>query len=343
MMPVGEAANACKSSPQAAVFQITYRCNYNCAFCLNEMRADQTNNTRQASFDGQKRIITKLAVAGVKKLVISGGEPMIDQHCADIIIFAAAQGLQVSLQTNGFFINDDFLWQVRGKIAFIQVSLEGTKAEHELVTHTPHFDRIITNMKKVIAAGIPLSTNFTITKQNHRCLQDYIRLVHDLGVSFANFTRLYHSGSADNNRHSLELSKEEMACFLKDIEAAQRQAAIPLVLAGPMPLCFLASHDVWLSHVNTCGAGKDEINIQPNGGVTMCPSDHAVVGNLLHESLEDIWNRQAFARIRERRDTHPDCKTCELFSLCGGGCLVSHGKGACKGCDVYMVRERVIS
>lgn len=330
-----------RKAPESAVFQITYACNYQCTFCLNDVRADPTQTTPQASFEDQCRIISKLASAGVTELVISGGEPLTHLRCSELIAHAKNCEMHVSLQTNGSFINEGFLQKQKGKLSFIQVSLEGTKEEHECVTRTRSFERIIENMRKIVASEIPLSTNFTITRQNYQCLDLYVPLIESLEVSFANFTRLYHSGNASKNQSTLELSKDEMAAFLKNLERQQKKSRIPLVLSGPTPLCFLAAHGVRLEQVNTCGAGKDEINIRPNGDVTMCPSDSKVVGNLLKESLNEIWNKPALVEIGERKRAHPECKTCELFSVCGGGCLVSQGTGACKGCDVYMMRKEI--
>ncbi|MBI5398161.1 radical SAM protein [Candidatus Woesearchaeota archaeon] len=310
-------------------------------FCLNEARANPAKKTKAASFKDQQNIITRLAAAGVEELVISGGEPLIHPHCTSLIAHAANLGMKVSIQTNGYFINEKFLQKVKGKLSFIQVSLEGTIKEHELVTWTHDFERVAANMRRVISSGIPLATNFTITKQNHTCLEAYIRLIETIGVSFANFTRLYNSGNARRNQSRLELSKDEMATFLKDLEAQQKKSRIPLILAGPTPLCFLAAHHVQLTNVNTCGAGKDEINILPNGDVTMCPSDATIAGNLLVQPLESIWHASLLANIGERKNAHPECKSCELFSVCGGCCLVSGVSGACKGCDVYMVQPPV--
>ena len=45
-----------KKAPESAVFQITYRCNYQCTFCLNEIRANPEKKSAESTFENQKKI-----------------------------------------------------------------------------------------------------------------------------------------------------------------------------------------------------------------------------------------------------------------------------------------------
>ncbi|MFH1915787.1 MAG: SPASM domain-containing protein [Nanoarchaeota archaeon] len=61
----------------------------------------------------------------------------------------------------------------------------------------------------------------------------------------------------------------------------------------------------------SCGALVQEVAIQPNGDVTMCPGSSDVLGNILKESLAEILENEP---AREMKKMH-SCDGCLLMKL----------------------------
>lgn len=302
--------------PSSAIFLLTYNCNQNCLFCLNTWKGNSTfKKEKELSFEEKKNVLDKLKEFGIKSLIISGGEPLMEQGCTDIIDYAFKKGFNIIIQSNGSFIDKNFLEKVKGKIKGIEISLEGLEEEHNKLTNG-NFKRSIEKIKLVKSFNIPVFTNFTITKLNHKSLEDYVKLLENLKVDIANFTRLYLAGEAMNNKDMLLLSKEEYYNFLKQL--SEIKSRIKLNVLGPTPLCFLEG--INLNNYTFCSAGKSEITIYPNGSVSFCPSWPWSLGNVMNDSLESIWN--GFNLKFLRHGLSNDCKSCDKFKHCGGGCIL---------------------
>lgn len=83
-------------------FQVTSRCNLDCNFCCGANKCK-----KDSSLDDIKTVIDKLATAGVDRVVITGGEPLLRRDIKDIISHFFDKGIRVYLSTNGYLIDDN--------------------------------------------------------------------------------------------------------------------------------------------------------------------------------------------------------------------------------------------
>jgi|GEM_PF-6123739 len=288
----------------SATFLLKYDCNLKCSFCLNAWRG-KARPDDELRLEQQQEALLKLKEQGVRHVTFTGGEPALHPELAELILYAHSLGMTTILQTNGTLLRDEFLMRVKGKLNGIQVSLHGLRAEQKEISGFDCFERIAETMKRISASGIPLFTNFVATKKNVRCIRDYVAFLDSVGVKVASFTRLYPAGNALANWRELVLSGDEYAAFCKTLEVLQRTAKVKLYLAGPNDTEFLFKNGIGLQNA-TCGAGRTEIAINPNGDILPCPSWNEPAGNVL-SNLATAWDEGFLAELGQEHDGAQGC------------------------------------
>ena len=243
--------------------------------------------------------------AGIKHVTFTGGEPALHPQLADLILFAAESSMTTILQTNGTLLSNEFLKKVQPSINGIQISLHGLKNEQKEISGFDCFDKIAATMDKIVAHNIPLFTNFVVNQKNKHCVKAYTQFVNDHHVKIASFTRLYPAGNALKNWEELVLSAEEYAAFCKTLEQLQNASNAKLYLAGPNDTEFLVANNISLNNAK-CGAGKNEIAINPNGDILPCPSWNESAGNIL-TNFKPAWDEGFLAELGKSHDGTQGC------------------------------------
>jgi len=103
--------------------RITSRCNMSCNFCHGAPRG-----LSDPSFHEVADSIEKIRSAGVNRLVISGGEPLIRKDVAQILEAAYNAGFETYLSTNGLKLLSMYA-QVAPYLTWIGLPLDGSTAE----------------------------------------------------------------------------------------------------------------------------------------------------------------------------------------------------------------------
>jgi radical SAM protein with 4Fe4S-binding SPASM domain len=67
--------------------------------------------------------------------------------------------------------------------------------------------------------------------------------------------------------------------------------------------------------------------VEANGDVYPCRRLPVVIGNLLHDDLEEIWRGEALEQLRNRDALTDRCGRCRLRWHCGGCRAVAYALG----------------
>ncbi|TAK27030.1 MAG: radical SAM protein [Myxococcaceae bacterium] len=85
--------------PLSLTFQLTRACNYECVYC------SEPPGIPTSSPDAVKAMLDKLV--GMRRIILSGGEPMLYKQFWEILEYARARFEIVVLSTNGSYITRD--------------------------------------------------------------------------------------------------------------------------------------------------------------------------------------------------------------------------------------------
>jgi len=86
-----------------------------------------------------------------------------------------------------------------------------------------------------------------------------------------------------------------------------------------------STQSIKVKRQSLCGVGTTACAIRPNGDVVLCPvlsSDEFVAGNVIEDSLENIWmNSKVFSPLRSHdANGISQCSKCSYKDYCLGGC-----------------------
>ncbi len=120
-------------------FHVTAACTQECEYCWGPPR-------RMAAVDtvAARAIIDRVRAFGVRRIVFTGGDPLLRRDIVPLIRHAHDVGLAVALSTTGDRLTRDFLDATRGCIALISLPLDGSDEARNARTKRPgHFAAIM--------------------------------------------------------------------------------------------------------------------------------------------------------------------------------------------------------
>lgn len=302
-----------RGGSKAAVFflELTPACNNRCPGCSNVFAQDRT--TAPLSAAEWKGVIDNLA-PHVGWLKLTGGEPTLHPQFQEIVAHISRLDIPFTLFTNGRWPEPESL------IAFLLgipqlngllVSLHGPDAPaHEAFTGVGgSFAETVANIRRATKAGFLVSTSTVVTRHNANRVDDMIALAAELGASHAVFNRFIgpslpgiEAGPAQEKRGLRQVGKL----------VTERSGTLTVRLGTPLPHCFLSADG------NGCLAGIAFCTVDPWGNVRPCNHAPLLCGNLLEQSIEEIWQGPPMTHWRT---LVPEvCWQCGELSRCHGGC-----------------------
>lgn len=194
------------------MLQITERCNLRCAHCFVEAE----NLGDEISFESIKNIIIPCFIENsVKKVTLTGGEPMVHKDIKKIILEFLNNGIGVSVCTNGTLIDKQFIKELTqyNNIHF-NVSLDGFRKEsHGKFRGNMsklQFDNLIDNICFIGKLG--LLNGILSTPNKYATIEEYIDLCKfamKVGAKYVLMNPLSPFGRG-NDVSNLAYSREEL-------------------------------------------------------------------------------------------------------------------------------------
>src|SRR5438034_960663 len=147
-------------------------------------------------------------------------------------------------------------------------------------------------------AGLPLTVNAVVHRQNLPRLEEIIALAVELGAERLEVAHVQYYGWALRNRAALLPSREQLDAATATVEAARERLAGRLVIDYVVP-------DYYAHRPKACmgGWGRRFLNITPSGKVLPCHAAETLPDlrfpTVADASLTEIWYRShAFASFR---------------------------------------------
>jgi cyclic pyranopterin phosphate synthase len=162
-------------------------CNLRCQYCMPEDGLDWTPDAKLLTDDEVLRIARIFAEAGVTKIRLTGGEPLLRPHIADLAAeIRALDGIEtVALTTNGLLLPKKLDALKDAGVNLLNLSLDTLQPERfREVTRREGFDLVMTAIDEAIAAGYdPLKVNCVVMRGvNDDEMTDFVAWTEDLPV-----------------------------------------------------------------------------------------------------------------------------------------------------------------
>jgi len=168
--------------PRTMILLLNKRCNLKCDFC------DLWHYTDMMPFENAATIIGRAPEAGVKTLVITGGEPFVHPRIFEIIELAKNRGMGVNITTNGTLLVRELARLKASRVDSLSISLDGLEENHDSLRGVSGtYDQVIEAVTTLRdETDIHLNIYFVVTNQNVRdLLRVYnVTLEHGIGFDF---------------------------------------------------------------------------------------------------------------------------------------------------------------
>lgn len=162
-------------------------CNLNCIMCPQEHRSMETldNEVIQKNIDWDQ----------VEEIEMQGGEILAMENAKTLYLWLTTElNKKVNLITNGLLINDEWAYHLVNGSSWIQISINAaTKRTHELVNKNSDFDKVISNVNKLIKLKhlhcftVNIIYKFTVITENVHEIADAILAAEEFGFDEIHF------------------------------------------------------------------------------------------------------------------------------------------------------------
>jgi len=184
--------------PRTMILLLNKRCNLKCDFC------DLWHYTDMMPFEHAVTIIGRAPEAGVKTLVITGGEPFVHPRIFEIIELAKNRGMGVNITTNGTLLTRELDRLKASRVDSLSLSLDGLEGNHDSLRGVDGtYGQVIEAIRTLRAeTEIHLNIYFVVTNQNVRDLLPVQNMTLEQGIGFDfwpvnGYPHLYISTDAD--------------------------------------------------------------------------------------------------------------------------------------------------
>ena len=139
---------------------LTERCNLRCTYCMPAEGVPLTPTRRMLTSSEAVRLARVLAGAGVEKVRLTGGEPLVRRDAVEVVERLGRLGLRsLAMTTNGLLLADRLPALARGGLTDLTVSLDTLRPDRfEAVTRRPGLDRVLAAVDAALSAGYASGT-----------------------------------------------------------------------------------------------------------------------------------------------------------------------------------------
>ena len=147
---------------------VTDRCNIRCFYCMPETAVKFQPREQLLSFEEIERFVSIAARLGVRKLRLTGGEPLLRKNISTLIRkLAAIEGIEdLALTTNGVLLADQAAELYDAGLRRINVHLDTLDRERfQQITRRDDFDRVMDGIETARRLGFgPIKINVVAVK-----------------------------------------------------------------------------------------------------------------------------------------------------------------------------------
>lgn len=307
--------------PYHVDFEVTSKCNLRCNFCSSIQTGHMEPQTADLNTDETLHIIDKLAENEVLSIFITGGEPLIRGDLPQILKRCYERSTSPELVTNAQFADKNMSPRLKDAgLSGVQVSLQGPESIHNSITNVPEsYEKTIDGIKNLREEGMNIVLSSVITKENYMVIPHL-------------FEEMCEKNLLDSYRtlRLMPLSRDILKLVAPPTEVKKMNVEIKRIAKTyDVKLWDLYSGlEKGEKHIPysqaMCKAGKTKFDILSDGSVVPCmvfKGRDFVVGNILEDDIEDLWNHPI---MKELRELNPDKYT--------GKCGECKGKWNCYSC-----------
>jgi len=334
------ADNAADRRNMAVYLLMSQKCNLACVYCLNGQESYRSMSGEMPAAVACRAIrlaLEQVAEQGNVEVIFFGGEPLLNwQGIKDTVSFAEetitpllhGKTIVYHLTSNFTLLPDDFpAWAKKHRVSLL-CDIDGREPVHDqcrpFQNGRSSYGDIVVNLRKLIAAGLPVVLRATVTSLNVSGMEEIALLHKDLGGA-ASLLVPVNPVNSDGECLSEQLLPD-VEKLLAGMRTVYQKKIWPAADLFPFNVCG-PRLDSGGGRVYGCAAPYGNIWVVDVRG-DVYPCTHVLgmqryyLGNLQEA---DFPRNEPLLRMAGALDVDnlADCSGCGWRYLCGGGCAVT--------------------
>lgn len=335
--------------PRLVFIEPTNFCNLKCKMCDRW----KWNTKGKLTVQKMQKIFKDLKILGTKRVVFTGGEPLLRSDIKELIKGLNEAGIKPTIYTNGYLFNEEIGLCILKNNADVSFSLDGfSSPTHEKIRGVPRsfspvikgirlLSQIRNSLKKTVRTT-KIVVNYTIQEENVDDLKLGVYEIDKLGADSVRFALVHSPGRFYVEKESIQKIKEFVGQLVKishklktDISfspfvldlaknrlssADLRQGLLCAKLLREFPVpCFISHYSMVIDafgRVFPCLYTHYDTN---DFASYEGRRQRFIMGNVFQEDLKDIWNGRKYNKFRKKvklvtEKTIPEvCTQCEYY------------------------------
>ena len=322
-----------QSSITACWLTLNRECNLRCKWCY-------ARNAEKSHMDFPTIIslLDFLNSAGIRNVIILGGEPTCSKDLVPVISECKKRNLNTILVTNGIrFADKDYLEAViNAGVKTINLS-QKAHSNHEYleVTGVDCYDDFIYAVKNISDTGIDFVVSYVLTLDSIKSIPESMRLLKKYGVNKFSLGFCYDFEICHSAKSSPENPILLWREFAKYYESINSACEGKMALQMGLPLC-IADDDI-ISIMNERNQILTVCQLLRRSGLILDTDMSVIPCNAMYnyklgkfgvdfadkESFDEFWNSKEIESFYNKIKAAPslECLKCGSWSNCAGGCI----------------------
>jgi len=313
---------------------ISGSCNLACRHCWISPAYKAGGNGGQFVKIGYiRKAIQKAKPLGLRRVKLTGGEPMLHPQFQEIVSLIDSEGLSIQIETNGTLIDQQmakFLKQIK-RFSFISVSVDGADAEtHEALRVVPgSFESAVNGIKNLVEQGFQPQLICTLHKGNVSQMAEVIELAKSLKCGSVKFNQVQQVGRGE------QFSKKEGMKISEIINVYHRlendfTPKAKIRIHFDIPFAFYSIRKLLDDNLSRCTV-MNILGMLAGGELSLCgigvTVPELIYGHIEKDSLRDVWcHSPGLTQLREQIPSQLEgiCGECLHRDICMGDCIANN-------------------
>lgn len=310
------------------VWNVTYACNYACTVCFTDAgrrRGDELD-TAEA-----RRLIASAREAGVRDIIVSGGEPFARPDMVGLLVEMARHGISARIASNGSLVTEEILRRLKAEtlVSSFQISLDTLEPARYAALHgcrAEMLDRALDATRRIKAAGFHATISARVTPATLADLPALVELARREGWATVTLHLPVHTRRVrDAGPADADLLASLEPVFEAFLSADHWLVETYIPWAPLHPLLRRLAERVRFVH-RGCSAGRDRLTVSPSGMLSPCVCldvPAAYLGSVREVDLPEAFESPALREGFRLRRLNGECAACPAADSCRGGCRAS--------------------
>lgn len=283
--------------PISVAIELLTECNWRCKHCYIP-----NHNNRGLSFEQLTKLIDELRDFGVFHILLTGGEVFLREDIVQIVEYIRRKHMRVNILSNSSLITDEVAKRLsEAYIADVSSTIFSLdpKIHDEITSVNGSLENALKGMKILYDNGISVEIKTPLLNSNFMEIEKVKAYAETNGYRFSSSPCIAPKSNGDSGPQELSLDMETLKDVIKKVDN----------LSNYKPLDFLPYY--------MCQTLKQSFFISSSGDLFPCNGLYIKMGNILESSVQEIWNKDEYKKLRNYKSTETkECVACDVSDYC---------------------------